>query len=435
MSDRISRRKLLGVAGTGTLIGVAGCTGDNGESSDSADSNGNGSESDDNTVVIGSMNPLSGEASVYGNPQTRGLQLGVSDLGEFEVDGETYQFEINENDDQCNNDQGINIARRLIEQEGINYLQGSLCSNVALATSDLVGDSNVIQFVNSAWDDAITYCHDWLFRNAYTGYQSIPSIEAFVDQEGYETIFLFGDEEHPNIVNMHPLLEDRFANDMGLDVEMMWYQRGQQDYSSEIGRIRQFDPDFVIHGGYTPDTYQFVQQSRDLDMNAPVLDQSQPAPGPVEEVVNDPSILEDVYAVMAPTSMNLAQDGYEPGEEYVSKINERFDNPETWHLGVANYDYVFLLKTAMQKAGTVDDPEAVRQELFNLTIEEAFEDSPLGGPGQPYVPPEGDRIFDDRGQAFFSTYFMGWDGFEQVVEDRVEPATVGEYPPNVEESC
>lgn len=438
---RVSRRDIIAFAGMGATAGLAGCLG-NGNGNGNGDGGGNGNGGDTggstptatsgsgvNTITIGELNPLSGQAGVYGNPMHRGLVLGVEDVGEFEVDGSTYTFQISENDDQCQNSKGINIIRRLIQQENVKFIQGSLCSNVSTATADLVQDANAIQFINSSWSQSITYCNDQIFRNAYTGPQSEPAIVQFIMDEGFEQVTLFGDEKHPSVVDVHPRLKEKLEeNDVAVDV--MWYERGQEDYSTAIQRINSNDPDFIIHGGYTPDCYSFVKQARELGLSQQILDQSQPAAGAVKEVISDPSIIQDVLAINAPVMQALASDGYGPAEEYVNRVNEQFNNPDTWHVGGSNYDYAFILKTAMQNAGTVEDLQAIREELKNVTIDEALSDTPLGGPAQKYVELDNGRVMDDRGQSFFVSYIRQWEGeFNLEISKEVAPEDVPFYPP------
>lgn len=429
-----SRRRFIQTVGAAGLFGLAGCSQTSpGEGTDSpSKTSGNGSSGGggggDGTITIGELNPLSGQAAVYGQPEHRGLVVGVNDLGTFEVNGKEYSFEVNSNDDQCKNSKGVNIMRRLVEQNKVKFIAGSLCSNVSQATASIVQNSQATQFINGSWSQEITYNNGQIFRNAYTGPQSEPAMVQIAKDRDAQSIVLFGDKKHPSVVARWERLNELLP-EKGIESEIVHFTRGQSDFSNQIQRINSINPDMIYVGGYTADDYNFISQARNLGLEQEMLETSQPSASAVKEVVDDPSVLKGVFPVMAPVTPATAELGYKPAQNFMKKVKNRFGSDvSNWHVGGAHYDMVHLLATAMQNAGTVDDYNAIREELHKVTIDEALSDTALGGPAQQYIPLEGGKIVDGKGQAWFNTLLQKFDGFELNVVQKIELQNVPAYP-------
>jgi branched-chain amino acid transport system substrate-binding protein len=426
VKDELTRRRALqtlGATGTLGLTGISGCVGLGGSG---------GSGGDGGTLTIGELNPLSGQASVYGQPEHQGLMVGVEDRGEFEVDGSTYSFEVTSTDDQCTNQEGVNIIRRYTQQEGIRFIAGSLCSNVNQAVASIVDQENVLQFIHGSWAQALSYGRDNVFRNSYTGAQTDPAFVELAQSEGWDKVAMIGDEKHPSILDSHERLAEALP-EAGIEVEVIWYERGQEDYSTQVQRASSFEPDALEVAGYTGDVYSAISQAIDLGMDVPIVELSNSSEGAIRGAVDDIAKYEGVMPLGAALSPAIAESGHEPGQNFVDKVHDQFGSDVPWHVGGAHYDMVFALSTAMQNAGTVEDIDAIREELLNLTIDEALSDAPIGGPAQLYTPvPEG-RLYDDHGQSWFPSLLRQWQDGDLNVIDTVELSSVPAYPESLTE--
>jgi len=402
------------------LTGLAGCLGFGGTSGE------------EGAITIGELNPLSGQASVYGTPEHQGLMVGVNDLGEFEVDGETYTFSVTTSDDQCKNSEGVSIARRYIQRENIKFVAGSICSNVNEATSSVTKDAGAMRFINGSWAQALTYGSDHMFRNSYTGPQTDPAFVQLAQDEGWSRVVLLGDEKHPSIVASHERLKQALP-EAGIEVEVIWYQRGQEDYSTQIQRAQSAEPDALEVAGYTGDVYSAIGQAKELGMDLPIVELSNSSESAIRSAVDDISRMDGVMPLGAALSPTVAAAGHEPGQNYMDKVTERFGDDVNWHVGGAHYDMVFLLSTAMQRAGTVEDLDAIQSELPKVTLDEALGDTPIGGPAQQYTTLDDGTVFDDHGQAWFPSILRQWQGEELNVIDTIELESVPAYPNSLTE--
>ena len=86
------------------------------------------------TVKIGYPMPLSGPASVYGVPITKGAEMAVAEINaKGGVLGR--KLELLERDSKANADEAVRLARELIIKNNVDFLIGTLTSAEAPAVS------------------------------------------------------------------------------------------------------------------------------------------------------------------------------------------------------------------------------------------------------------------------------------------------------------
>lgn len=131
-----------------------------------------------NLVKVGQLSMLSGVMSLYGQQQTRGFELGL----EYMADGETDEdgnwvvagcpVEVIVRDTEGDPEQGVSLARELIEAEGVDLLQGPVSSAVAAALTTVAEENQIILMVDPAASAFITgeYFNPYVFRTSRTNY-------------------------------------------------------------------------------------------------------------------------------------------------------------------------------------------------------------------------------------------------------------------------
>jgi branched-chain amino acid transport system substrate-binding protein len=134
---------------------MAGCS--SGGSTD-AGSNGGGSgdSGKKDPIKIGVVTSKSGALEAYGNQEINGLKLGIeyATNGSNEINGRKIEILIE--DDAGKPDEGIKKARKLLEEDQVDILQGSASSAVALAISPLAEEYKKVFMVDPAAADEIT---------------------------------------------------------------------------------------------------------------------------------------------------------------------------------------------------------------------------------------------------------------------------------------
>ncbi|WP_435333166.1 ABC transporter substrate-binding protein [Haloarchaeobius sp. TZWWS8] len=205
----MSRRNVL--IGSGVSVGtlLAGCLEDD-ESSNGGDSGGDGgsggngggggggdsgSGGDDSgsggqsTYTIGMVDSLTGSLAPYGKRNKRGKELALSKINDVGVgpNGEGT-LEISVEDDESTNQAGVNAASKLVNQDSVPLLLGSVGSGVSIAIYDSVVKGNdVVQISQNSTSPELT-TRKGLNRMSPSGAAKGKALAEFVANEGHDTV-------------------------------------------------------------------------------------------------------------------------------------------------------------------------------------------------------------------------------------------------------
>ena len=107
------------------------------------------------TIKVGLIDPLTGNASFYGQSLQKGAQLAFEEANaRGGVLGK--KLELISEDDRCVPADGTSAAIKLITRDNVAAILGTFCSSVSLAVGDVVRRYGVPQIITSAIADAIT---------------------------------------------------------------------------------------------------------------------------------------------------------------------------------------------------------------------------------------------------------------------------------------
>jgi branched-chain amino acid transport system substrate-binding protein len=118
------------------------------------------------TIKIGWPMPLSGPASVYGVPVTKGAELAIADINaKGGVLGR--KLELLPRDSKASPDEAVRLARELIIKNGVDFLSGTLTSAEAPAVSTIAKENKIVFIAPVAKTVKLTepqYLHPYIFR-------------------------------------------------------------------------------------------------------------------------------------------------------------------------------------------------------------------------------------------------------------------------------
>jgi branched-chain amino acid transport system substrate-binding protein len=129
-------------------------------------------------LKIGQLSMQSGVMALYGQQQHRGFMLGLEYLSGGETDDEgrfivaNRPVEVILRDTEGNPERGVELARELIESEGVELLQGPVSSAVAAALTTVAQENEIILMVDPAASAFTTgqYFNPYVFRTSRTNY-------------------------------------------------------------------------------------------------------------------------------------------------------------------------------------------------------------------------------------------------------------------------
>lgn len=174
----LSRRDVLKATGTtGFVIAAAGCLesegGDSTPTTGGTDGGGGGGSSDgsDNdggneaasTITFGMVDSLTGSLAPYGERNTRGRELALRAINAEGIGEAGASLEFLVEDDESTSQGGVNAARKLVSQNNVPLLVGSVGSGVSIAIHDaVISGSGVTQISQNSTSPELTNYPDLL---------------------------------------------------------------------------------------------------------------------------------------------------------------------------------------------------------------------------------------------------------------------------------
>lgn len=360
-------------------------------------------------LTIGVADALTGGGAVYGLPQANAVKMAADEInaaGGIKIGADNYKIDVIAYDDKANPTEATNAVRKLIDRDGVKYLLGFCCSGATSAVSSFIAKEKAVMLVGNAAERSITTQKiPNLVRTRppadYTG----AAAGTFVARKGQKRIAVIGALD----VGFYSQYVDSFETELkkvgGQIIARETFSLKDRDMTPQLTKIRGLNPDAILVVGYVEPAAFVYRQAVELGINVPRYGFTSGSEEQFLRVVTSEQ-MEGVWD-LRPTELTLlsaSKNGLAYNENYTKKFNIA-PSPSSPYA----YDQLYVLKAAIEAAGTVDNIEAVAKAIRALPV-----------PPQvvmQYQPVDG-KMFDDNGQAYTSNGAFQWQKGKWVfVED------------------
>lgn len=310
------------------------------------------SKSNFNVIKIGCIGPLSGDVAVYGVENKNGVELAVAEINAAGgINGKLIQL-ISE-DDEGNADKTVNAFKKITTKDGAKIIIGSLTSGCTKSITALSQASKVIQIAPAATAADITDAGNYIFRACFIDpFQGTVGGKFAAENLKAKKAAILYDITNDYSVGLYENFVAEFGKNGG-SVVAESYAKGEKDFNAIITKIKSANPDMI----YLPDYYGTValiaKQLRAQGVTAPIVgadgwDGLTSNAG--DEVLN--GFYSNHYAADS-TSLYV--------RNFVKAFSDKYGK-EPNSFAALGYDSVYLLRDAIEKAGS-EDVAAVRAAL------------------------------------------------------------------------
>src|SRR5216117_1990635 len=328
-------------------------------------------------VKLGQIEAQTGPNAIYGWMSSQGTALAVDEVnkaGGFSVGGKAYKLQLIALDTRGEPKEATVQLKRLVEIDKVKYVFGPFLSNVFLAVRPYAVEFNgkILMWGGATriHDYIGTPDHDFLMRtwNWDTGPNGFG--ELMVDQlvkAGVKKIALLYQNDQGGKV-MEDIYVAMFKK-KGIEARLDYFEPGTKDFSTVLAKIATWKPDYLFPGYADSYIYDIVRQATEAgQLNKDALD---------EYVVYLPKYFEEAEMKDPKVQKFIAS--------YKAFCKRDFPYDQAPLCSSSCYDHVYMLVEAMKKAGTVDDPAAVKKALMSMTYDGLWK-----------------IRFDDKGEAIFN---------------------------------
>lgn len=339
--------KLGVVLGAMALIAAA-CGGDD-------DDDGDGTAQRDCTWVIGTMGALSGDFASLGKPIGDGVEFAVEQANE---EGDlACELELQAEDSQGNPDQAPALAQKLVENQDLVAVSGPWFSGETLATGDIFTQAGVL-FTGTGTNETIDEqgFETWFRAVAPDNVQAEVAAEYIAAQDVSKVTVIHDNQDYSK-----GLADGVHANLEGVEKQRpLVINPEESDYSAVVAQVRQFDPDLVYYGGYTPQAGPLLKQLDEAGLDVIFLSDDGAKDPSFGELAGDSAT---GAQVTCPCTDPLEQEG---ASEFVDGMREAYgpDAPGTFAADM--YDVTNVIIEALRELDGSESIEEVRQHVIDF---------------------------------------------------------------------
>ena len=371
----------------------------------------------DKELLIGVNDSLTGPGAVYGLPQSNSVQMAAEEInaaGGIKAGNDVYKIKVIANDDKANPTEATNSVRKLIDRDGAKYLLGFCCSGPTSAVASFIEKENALMLVGNAAERAITAKGiPNLYRTRppadYTG----QAAGAFVAKRGVKTIAVIGSLDVSFYTQYLDAFEREFAKSGGKVLAKETFGLKDRDMTPQLTKVRALNPDALLVLGYVEPAAFVYRQATELGMKMPRYGFTSGSEEQFLKVASSEQ-MEGVWD-LRPTELTVEALNAN-AKTYVANYTKKFGTPPSPSSPYA-YDQVYVLKQAIERAGSADDPKKVAAEVRKVTVpkEAVMKYLPVGG-----------TMFDVNGQAYTSNGAFQWQKGKWVYVSDL-PSDTGTY--------
>jgi len=238
---------------------VAGCGGGGGKTTDKDD------------ILIASANPMTGDSAQFGDMKVKAIQLAIEEVNaQGGIDGRKVKLEVG--DDTGNPKEAPNVAQKIAANDKILAVIGhwnSSCTLAARGIYEAAGIPVITDSVNKAITDGQA---PHVFRISLTDTAQAQQLAKYAyDKMGArKAAVLYTANDFG--VGLNQDFSAKFKELGGTITNSETFFEGQsKDFSPQLTKIKQGNPDLLFIAGYYTETALIAQQAKNAGLKVPMM--------------------------------------------------------------------------------------------------------------------------------------------------------------------
>ncbi len=332
------------------------------------------------TITLGSAISLTGKYSTNGIHAQNGYDLAVqriNEMGGVTVDGKSYQLEVVYYDDESTPARGAQLAERLINQDGVQFMLGPYSSGLTKAIAPVTEKYGVPMVeAEGASRSLFTQGYKYLFAVLSTSEQYLASsIELAAEQavaDGRQASDLkvaMAFENDPFSLDVREgVVEDAKKHGMEIVIDDK-LPRDLSDMSATLTKVRALNPDLLVISGHSKGAATAARQIGEMNIEVPMVAMTHCEAAKVTEKFGDA-----VNDFFCPTqwaeTLSYTGEYFGSAAEYDELFKATFEGYEAGvpYQAAQASAAVIVWKEAFEKANTFE-VDAVRDAIASIELD------------------------------------------------------------------
>jgi len=314
------------------------------------------------SIKVAILAPLSGATATFGASTRDGAMLAIEEWNaKGGVNG--VKIEAVVEDSQCEAEPAVSAANKVINQDGVKFIIGEVCSKASIPISEIAVSKGVLQISPTSTNPSVTVDKNGvtkptIFRACFIDpFQGTVAAKFALNTLKAKTAAVLLDQGNDYVRGLAEFFRDAFEAGGGKIVVWETYTGDDQDFSAILTKVKEANPDVL----YLPDYYNKVSmigaQAREKGITAPFLG---------GDGWDSSDLDRKVMAGGYYTNHYSSEDPRPEVKSWVEKYKAKYGS-EPDALATLAYDAAQVLLQAMEKAGSFD-PAKVAEAMASGTF-------------------------------------------------------------------
>ena len=352
------------------------------------------------TLVIGGVGPITGDAAIYGQAVKNGAQLAVDEINkDGGVNGMKLKFTFQ--DDECDGEKSVNAYNKL-KDSGAKVLVGAVTSGCCIAVAEKTKEDNMFQLTPSG---SAVECvqYDNAFRICFNDpNQGIASAQYISENKLAEKIAIIYDSSDVYSTGIYEKFMSE-AKTQGLNVvtEQAFTKDTNSEFSVQIQKIQESGADLVFLPIYYQQAAKILSQADKAGLKVKYFG-CDGLDGLIDQLDSDVSLADGVM-LLTPFAADASD---EKTQTFVKAYKAAYSDETPNQFAADAYDAVYTVAAALEKAGVDDGTisisdlcDKLKEAMTQITVSGVTGDMTWSADGEPSKTPKGMVIEDGAYKA------------------------------------
>lgn len=314
----------------------------------------------DKEIILGANYEMTGALAAVAKQTVNGINLAIKQTNEQGgVLGKQIKLIIADNKSEPS--ESANAITKLIKNDNVKLVFGSVASSNVLATVQIAHDSKIPLITATATNPSVTVEQDqvrpYVFRTCFIDpFQGEVMANFAAKSLQAKNAVMYIDSSSDYSKGLAKIFAEKFIANGGIIIGEESFLQKDQDFKSTLTKIKAINPDVVFIPAYYEEVGKIIRQAREIGIKSQLIG---------TDGWDDPKLIE--IAGLSAVEGTFFSNHYSPQDqdpkvvEFVKAYKAEY-NQEPSALAVLGYDCALVVIDAIKRAGS-DDPEKIRQAL------------------------------------------------------------------------
>jgi len=312
-------------------------------------------KAEEDVIKIGTVFEISGGNSALGKATLDGIKLAVKEANESGgILGKKIVL-INE-DNKSEPAEGANATKKLVEQDKVTAILGSVASSAVLASAPIAQAAEVPWVAATATNPKVTEVGDYVFRVCFIDPFQGAVVAKFASEKlQAKKAAILVDMTSDYSKGLTEFFKESFTKAGGQIVIEEAYSQKDTDFNAQLTKIKGANPDVIFVPGYYAEVGLIAKQAKQLGLSQPLLGGDAWDSPKLYEIAGN--AIDGCYFSNHYTS----QDNSPTIKSFVEKYQVEYGQvPDAF--GALGYESAVVLLDAIKRAGSTEG-KAIRDAL------------------------------------------------------------------------